>query len=156
MPSSHDNTSLQTAERTTPMSMKWVQVILIKIHNSYRIISFISISLILACLTILSFSNPESWAPVYRCPVYSLMGIKCPGCGSMRALYHLIHGDIKSALGYNFVTIFMLPVLLISFSMGLFMGRELRPNIRIYKILTSTFLFLLIGFTIVRNIITIL
>ena len=36
-----------------------------------------------------------------RCPVYSITGIPCPGCGSTRATLALIHGDIQKALWYN-------------------------------------------------------
>jgi Protein of unknown function (DUF2752) len=36
-----------------------------------------------------------------RCPFLSLTGLPCPGCGSLRALHDLVHGDLPSALGHN-------------------------------------------------------
>ena len=36
-----------------------------------------------------------------RCVFYELTGFYCPGCGSGRALYSLMHGDWRSAFGYN-------------------------------------------------------
>ena len=35
------------------------------------------------------------------CPVHALTGGFCPGCGSMRGLAALTHGDVVAAFGYN-------------------------------------------------------
>lgn len=35
------------------------------------------------------------------CPTKALLGIDCPGCGSLRMVYSLLHGDIGGALRYN-------------------------------------------------------
>lgn len=36
-----------------------------------------------------------------RCQFHSMTGLLCPGCGSTRALHHLLHGDLGSALRSN-------------------------------------------------------
>ena len=36
-----------------------------------------------------------------RCIFYELTGLYCPGCGSGRALYSLMHGDWRGAFGHN-------------------------------------------------------
>lgn len=43
-----------------------------------------------------------------RCPFNVLTGLKCPGCGSQRAIHALLHGDIAAAARYN---LFILPAL---------------------------------------------
>lgn len=49
------------------------------------------------------------------CPTKALFGIVCPGCGSARMLYSLIHGDLRSALTYNAVGVAMLVLLVWSY-----------------------------------------
>ena len=41
--------------------------------------------------------------PLPVCPTKALLGIDCPGCGSLRMLYSLLHGDVFAASRYNFV-----------------------------------------------------
>jgi hypothetical protein len=35
------------------------------------------------------------------CPILTLTGWQCPGCGSTRALYSLLHGDLAQAFAMN-------------------------------------------------------
>ena len=44
-------------------------------------------------------TTPHGPLPV--CPTKALFGIDCPGCGSMRMLYSLMHGDLSAALRFN-------------------------------------------------------
>ena len=46
-----------------------------------------------------------------RCPVFSLLGIKCPGCGSQRALHSLLNGELSEAWSYNPAFVCSLPVM---------------------------------------------
>ena len=45
--------------------------------------------------------DPEQtlWSP--KCLFRSLTGLSCPGCGSQRAVYHLLHGRWLTAIHYN-------------------------------------------------------
>src|SRR6266849_4690635 len=36
-----------------------------------------------------------------RCVFHALTGLQCPGCGTTRALHHLLHGDIAGAFRLN-------------------------------------------------------
>ncbi|QFU92790.1 DUF2752 domain-containing protein [Amycolatopsis sp. YIM 10] len=44
-------------------------------------------------------TTPGGFLPV--CPTHSLLGIACPGCGGLRMMYSLLHGDLLGALHYN-------------------------------------------------------
>ncbi|WBT09140.1 DUF2752 domain-containing protein [Corynebacterium sp. SCR221107] len=44
-------------------------------------------------------TTPGGILPV--CPTKALFGINCPGCGSLRAIYSLMHFDFASAVDYN-------------------------------------------------------
>jgi hypothetical protein len=39
--------------------------------------------------------------PLPVCPTKALLGIDCPGCGSLRMLYSLMHGDLVAAVRFN-------------------------------------------------------
>jgi hypothetical protein len=45
------------------------------------------------------------------CPLRYLTGWYCPGCGSLRALHALLHGDLQTAWAMNPLTIILLPFL---------------------------------------------
>ena len=36
-----------------------------------------------------------------QCPLYSMTGLACPGCGLTRGFHALFHGDVLTALDYN-------------------------------------------------------
>jgi hypothetical protein len=42
--------------------------------------------------------------------LHSLTGLNCPGCGATRAVHALLHGDLRQALAYNVVFVFLLPL----------------------------------------------
>ena len=52
------------------------------------------------------------------CPFYALTGCYCPGCGTLRALYQLLHADVAGALGYNPLTVLSLPFIVYSLAAG--------------------------------------
>jgi hypothetical protein len=45
------------------------------------------------------------------CPFLALTGLYCPGCGTLRCLHALLHGDLRAAAGYNVLTLLLLPVI---------------------------------------------
>nr|WP_026003027.1 DUF2752 domain-containing protein [Rhodococcus sp. R1101] len=49
------------------------------------------------------------------CPTYSLFGILCPGCGSSRMMYSLVHLDVPAALHYNALALVALGMLVVVF-----------------------------------------
>ncbi|MBO4371372.1 MAG: DUF2752 domain-containing protein [Bacteroidales bacterium] len=48
-----------------------------------------------------------------KCGFYVLTGYKCPGCGTQRALHHLLHGDIIGAVKQNFLVFLAAPFILL-------------------------------------------
>jgi hypothetical protein len=45
------------------------------------------------------------------CPFLAVTGWFCPGCGSLRALHALVHGDLRSALARNPPMVLTVPAL---------------------------------------------
>lgn len=44
------------------------------------------------------------------CQIYRWTGVRCPGCGTQRALHALLGGRLGEALHYNYFLLVMLPV----------------------------------------------
>jgi hypothetical protein len=57
---------------------------------------------------------PGGLLPV--CPTKALLGIDCPGCGSLRMIYSLLHLDLGAALRFN--ALGMVAVLLLLWAYG--------------------------------------
>ena len=62
-------------------------------------------------LIILYLFSPTQYPFYPRCPLYVWTGLHCPGCGSLRAVHSLLHGDIVSALRFNSLLILSSPFL---------------------------------------------
>lgn len=57
----------------------------------------------ITALTILGllYKN-EQWRKIFPpCPFFKWTGIYCPGCGSTRATYYLLHGDLAGVFRSN-------------------------------------------------------
>jgi len=88
------------------------------------------------------------------CPFHSLTNLYCPGCGSLRSLHQLSHGNLAAAFGLNPLMVLFLPVSAYLFVSGIpheIAGKEIRnallPARIIWLILAS-----IIIFWILRNI----
>jgi hypothetical protein len=57
------------------------------------------------------FFNPSTHGIYPVCVFHQLTGLNCPGCGSTRALYALLHGNFLLALKNNALFIFTLAFL---------------------------------------------
>ena len=64
-----------------------------------------------AAAGILFFCDPVR-VPIYpQCVFHRMTGLDCPGCGSLRALHALLHGDFAAALHFNAFLVLSLPLL---------------------------------------------
>ncbi|MDN5765062.1 MAG: DUF2752 domain-containing protein [Humibacillus sp.] len=61
------------------------------------------------------------------CPTKTLFGITCPGCGTARMLFCLLHGDVVSAAHYNALALLALPLLLWSYFAWVWSRARRRP-----------------------------
>ncbi len=55
----------------------------------------------LPCLALIYSRNPEEPGVFPPCVFYSLTGLQCPGCGTLRALHYLMHGNLSVAFGHH-------------------------------------------------------
>jgi hypothetical protein len=67
--------------------------------------------------------------PLPLCPTKALLGIDCPGCGTARMLYSLMHGNLLAAARFNalgLVAAVLLVWAYLAWTYGRVTGRQIR------------------------------
>jgi hypothetical protein len=64
----------------------------------------------LAATLVLFVVDPATSALFPPCPVRWAIGLYCPGCGSLRALHQLLHGNLGAAFRLNPLLVVFLPI----------------------------------------------
>ena len=119
--------------------------------SSDRSITIVSTLGLAAMVTVVCFLRPgaTSWLP--PCPLHALTGFYCPGCGSTRMLYYLVHGEPGMAFRENALSFLALPVVLY----GL-VRQWMKPNSGVFTRIRPGWVLafggLVIAFTVARNI----
>ncbi len=87
-----------------------------------------------ASVVMLRLFDPATSGIFPPCPVHYLTGWYCPGCGSLRAIHQLLHGNLRAAWALNPLTVVLLPFLtygLVSFTIFEIRGQGLpQPFLR--------------------------
>nr|WP_036347628.1 DUF2752 domain-containing protein [Mycolicibacterium aromaticivorans] len=71
-------------------------------------------------------TTPGGVLPV--CPTKALLGVDCPGCGTLRMIYSLLHGDLLAAIQFNALALVGLGFLAVAYgtwTYGRVTGRQL-------------------------------
>lgn len=82
-----------------------------------------AVAALAVALALLFFFDPAR-SPFYpKCMFHALTGLQCPGCGSLRALHALLHGQVRRAFAFN-------PLLFVVTLFGayLVLRKKLKPN----------------------------
>lgn len=74
----------------------------------WAIVSFILIGL----LIVYSIFDPGHSELFPKCPFREITGLKCPGCGSQRAIHHLLNLDIFGAFWENMLLVISIPYII--------------------------------------------
>jgi len=77
------------------------------------VVVFLLGAVAVALLAVLYCWNPESHGFYPRCPLFVLTGLQCAGCGTLRALHCMLHGEFSRALAFNPLLVFAVPLLLL-------------------------------------------
>ncbi len=62
-------------------------------------------------VTVVALVDPSEPGHYPTCPFLALTGLYCPGCGSLRAVHALAHGQVLTAAGFNVLSLASLPLL---------------------------------------------
>lgn len=87
------------------------------------------------------------------CPFRAFTGLDCPGCGSLRAVHALAHGDVVGAANDNLLAVLLLPIVVLGWAawvrrsaLGQPRGPRVVPAAVVYALLV-----LVVVFWVVRN-----
>jgi hypothetical protein len=89
----------------------------------------VAASAILVCAATWVGDPTTQGGPLPVCPTKALLGIDCPGCGSLRMLYSLLHGNVMAAARFNAVGLVAVVLLVWAYlvwTYGRISGRRLR------------------------------
>ncbi|OIN80096.1 DUF2752 domain-containing protein [Mycobacterium malmoense] len=85
-----------------------------------------SSTLVCAAVWVGDPTTPNGPLPV--CPTKALLGIDCPGCGSLRMVYSLLHGNLPAAARFNALGLVALALLVwayLAWTYGRVVGRRI-------------------------------
>jgi len=88
----------------------------------------VAASAMLACAAVWVGDPTTPNGPLPVCPTKALLGIDCPGCGGMRMLYSLMHGNLVAAVRYNalgLVAVGLLVWAYVAWTYGRVVGRRI-------------------------------
>ena len=107
-----------------------------------------------AAIVVYGLLDPAEHELFPKCPFLMLTGgLRCPGCGSQRAVHALLHLEFKEAFLYNPMVVISIPFLLLLALAAI--TKDTRPEI--YEkvnssLLTKILLVLILGWWVFRNI----
>lgn len=117
-----------------------------------------SIAIIFLLILVILYKTYNPYGNIYfpKCPFRELTGLKCPGCGSQRAIHYLLNFDILNAIKENVILVLSIPYILT----GLVFDTLKKPNEKVLKWRKVLFgqkaifliLTVIIAFWILRNI----
>ena len=76
-----------------------------------RVIAAGTLVLFLGAIILLRAFDPATSTLFPPCPFRYLTGLYCPGCGSLRAIHQLLHGNLGAAWAMNPLSMLLLPFL---------------------------------------------
>jgi len=82
-----------------------------QVSLKHRLVTVFILLLLFTSAVYLFRYNPDGSTLYPTCPFHLLTGFYCPGCGSLRALHQIMHGNIQSALDFNPLTVVFTPLL---------------------------------------------
>lgn len=89
----------------------------------------VAVGAVLGCVVVWMGDPTTPGGPLPVCPTKLLLGIDCPGCGSLRMLYCVLHGDVAGAAGFNALGLVALALLVWAYlvwTYGRLTGRQIR------------------------------
>ena len=112
-----------------------------------------AVGIAVVVIIMLRFFDPATSGVFPPCPLRYLTGWYCPGCGSLRALHQLLHGNLQTAWAMNPLTILFLPFVaygLCSHALATIRGRGL-PQVFLPAIWIRALCVVIVLYGIARN-----
>ena len=104
-------------------------------------------------LVLLRLRDPHESGSYGLCPFLAITGLPCPGCGGLRAVNELTHGNIVDALSSNLLAVGLLALLTVAWA-AWFVRRARGADDRMLVVRDRTLVLVLVvalAFGVVRN-----
>lgn len=129
------------------------------LHPTRRRLLIFSLPLLLIALVALTIVyyrvSPTTSVFFPKCAFLLLTGLKCPGCGSQRAVHALLHADLASAFAHNALLVLSLPYLALLIGARLYVYLHPASSLRATlenPLAIRTYFIITIAFWIARNV----
>lgn len=111
----------------------------------------LTVAALLVGTLVFFFFDPAQggWYP--RCQFHKLTGLNCAGCGSLRALHHLTHGEFGAAFQSNPLLMLLLPCLAFWGARWAWTGNKAFASFLFRPAAVWTLLGVTLAFSILRN-----
>lgn len=86
---------------------------LLHYHNLCHHKKTIFIVLFFIGAIILYIIDPVNCRLTPKCPIKFLTGLNCPGCGFQRSVHALLHGQLLTAISFNYWFVYAIPYALL-------------------------------------------
>lgn len=116
-----------------------------------RRLALLSAAILAALAAAVTLGTPGHAAFLPPCVFQKFTGLFCPGCGSTRALWYLVHGHPRQALGENAFVVLLLPFMIYDLA-AVLSRRWVTFSSRMKPWMLWALLAVVIAFTIARNI----
>ena len=94
-----------------------------------KTVYIIGIAVFLLLLIVYGVFDPSETAIFPKCPFFLLTGLKCPGCGSQRAIHQLLTLHLGEAFRYNAFMVLAIPLIIFLLAAEVF--RERWPRLAV-------------------------
>lgn len=124
----------------------------IKYYRARKTYRLVSITLLLFSAFYYFYGN-ELMEILPKCIFHKITGLQCPACGSQRALYNLVHGNIIKAFNYNAPAALLFLILFAIYlraGLYLFLKKHTPPPLKTAKLFLWCYLTILLITGIVR------
>jgi hypothetical protein len=107
---------------------------------------------VMAGAAVLGVVSPELPGHYPPCPFQAVTGLFCPGCGGLRAVHALVHGDVVTAVQRNVLVVVLLPCVVLAWVAWI--RRRLHDPMAVWypsAAASRALLVALVGFGVLRN-----
>jgi len=80
------------------------------VRSCWRRWGWLALAVALAAMLVVLFRfNPAQHSFYPFCAFYRVTGMQCPGCGGLRAVHHLLRGEVVTAFRFNQLVVLAAP-----------------------------------------------
>jgi hypothetical protein len=83
-------------------------------HRWPQHVKWIAGTAALIALAVVFWFSPTEYAFYPRCLFHALTGLDCPGCGALRSVHCLLHGQVTTAFQLNPLLYILAPAVFVS------------------------------------------